>query len=98
MMSFIVHPDYILGKKPQTIYRELLSYLTELRSKAGVWIALPGEVNRWWRQRSEMKLTSADGIWQVVGEGRERARVAFAHIRNDRIAYTVAPSYQASQV
>ncbi|KAJ8135977.1 hypothetical protein OY671_010810, partial [Metschnikowia pulcherrima] len=57
LISFIVSPDYILKMKPRVVYRELLNHLTELRSKAGVWVALPGEVNRWWRQRSEMKLS-----------------------------------------
>ena len=98
LISFIVHPDYILKMKPKAVYRELLNRLTELRSKAGVWTALPGEVNQWWRQRSEMKLSFNNGFWQVVGKGRESARVAFARIQDDRVTYSVAPGYQAGSM
>jgi hypothetical protein len=78
MMSFNIHPDYIIRKRPQDTYRALLGSLCRLREEAAVWIALPGEVNQWWRARKELKLVKDNGSWQVVGKGKERARVAYA--------------------
>ena len=44
-------PDYVIDEKPRAIYRNLLSYLRELRESRSIWIPLPHEVDRWWRQR-----------------------------------------------
>lgn len=96
LASFIIHPDYILESRPRAVYQQLLGYLAGLRTDAGLWITLPGNINRWWRRRRAMQLVCSGGFWQVTGEGRESARVAFAHIRDNRIFYTVAPGYQAS--
>lgn len=97
LMSFIIHPDYILDSKPRATCEELLGHLASLRKSSNVWIALPVEVSRWWRQRAAMKLVYADGQWQVTGEGRERARVAFAQVQDGKVAYTVA-SQQAGKL
>lgn len=87
LMSFVVHPDYVLSEKPLGVYKELLGYLSNLREQQGVWVTRPGDVNRWWRERSEMRLVSADGQWKIEGAGRERARLGFASIENDQIVY-----------
>jgi hypothetical protein len=89
LISFIVHPDYLLREKALSVYTALLAYLSQLRSDKKMWIARPGDVNRWWRERSAMKLVQEHGRWRVEGPGCERARIAFAHIKNDRIVYTV---------
>ena len=78
LISFIVHPDYIMQAREQDVYKALLTSLCRLRAESGVWIALPGEVNQWWRTRSRLELVCVDGAWRVNGEGKERARVAFA--------------------
>jgi hypothetical protein len=78
MISFIVHPDYILRGRAQDTYKALLANLCRLREEAGVWIALPGEVNQWWRTRNKLELVHQGGLWRVDGEGKERARVAYA--------------------
>jgi hypothetical protein len=89
MMSFIVHPDYITNGRAQGVYKELLSRLAELREHAGLWVPLPGEVNDWWRQRSQMKLTRIGSGWQIEGEGKERARIAYARLEKGQIAYSL---------
>jgi hypothetical protein len=91
LMNFIVHPDYILGKKAQDAYKSLLAFLVNLREENGVWIALPKDVNRWWRQRDQMVLTHRAGNWTVQGEGSERARVAFATLQDGQLVYSFAP-------
>ena len=78
LMSFIVHPDYLTGPREIETYKALLTRLSELREKRNVWIATPGEVNSWWRQRAKMQLVEDGQGWRIEGAGRERARVAYA--------------------
>lgn len=91
LISMIVHPDYLDGHRATKVYKELLSFLAELRQSQNVWVALPGEVNRWWRERSAMKLICQNGEWRVEGPGSERAHVAFARLEGDRLRYSIQP-------
>jgi hypothetical protein len=86
LISFIVHPDYIRDRKGRYIYEKLLGHLAELREKSKAWITTPSEVNRWWRQRNEMKLVQCNGTWKIEGLGKERARIAYASNDDDRLA------------
>lgn len=90
LMNFIVHPDYILGDKAQSAYKNLLSLLAGLRRDNGLWIALSRDVNRWWRQRDQMELTRKGEGWLIEGEGSERARVAFASLQGEQLVYSFA--------
>jgi hypothetical protein len=90
LMHFMVHPDYILEERAQSTYKSLLSSLARWRREQGVWVALPRDVSRWWRQRDRMVLTQKGGNWSVEGEGSERARVAFATLQVDRLVYSFA--------
>ena len=91
LISFIIHPDYILQKRPQNVYKELLNTLCRLRDqeKEHVWIALPGEVNQWWRTRTELELVHEGGSWRIKGQGREHASVAYAVLNStgDSVLY-----------
>jgi hypothetical protein len=49
---------------------------------------LPGEINRWWRDRREMTLVPDGSCWRVEGQGSDRARVAYATLEDDRLVYT----------
>jgi hypothetical protein len=89
LMSFIVHPDYIVTSRERSIYRTLLSHLVRLREEKGVWITTPGEVNRWWRQRAEMRLVEHPNGWEIEGRGKERARIAYASEKEGRLVFTV---------
>jgi hypothetical protein len=89
LISFIVHPDYIGAPRERNIYQALLSHLADLRKERALWITTPAEVNRWWRQRAEMKLVEDGHGLRIDGEGNERARIAYASENNGRIAYTV---------
>ena len=89
LLSFIVHPDYATSGPERKVFEALLSHLAGLRQEKGVWIATPGEVNRWWRQRARMRIVeSEDGI-RIEGEGRERARIAYASSANGRLAVSL---------
>jgi hypothetical protein len=92
LISFIVHPDYIMKDRESRIYQELLAYLAWLRTRKNVWVAAPGEIDRWWRQRSKMELVSDGDGWRVEGAGSERARVAYARERDGKLVFTMQHS------
>jgi hypothetical protein len=87
LISIIAHPDYLTGHRERDVYVELLRHLDQLRERDGLWMALPGEINRWWRDRREMTLVESDGGWRIEGPGSDRARVAHASLEGDRLVY-----------
>jgi hypothetical protein len=89
LASFIVHPDYIASERGQAAYRALLDHLLRLRADDHVWIAPPGDIDTWWRQRSEMSVVRDGTGWRIDGAGRERARLAFASLVDGQIVYAV---------
>jgi hypothetical protein len=89
LISFITHPDYLTTASARGVYRELLSYLAELRSAERIWTATPGEVNDWWRQRAQLRLVEEGTRWRIVGKGSERARIAHAEEHSGRLALSV---------
>jgi hypothetical protein len=89
LLSFIVHPDYATAGPERRVYEALLSHLAELRQTRGVWIATPGDVNRWWRQRAGMRIVEDREGVRIEGEGSERARIAYASAVDGRFAVTV---------
>ena len=89
LMSFIVHPDYVIEPPERRVYEALLGYLVQLRQEKNIWITTPGEVNRWWRQRAKMKLVDNGEGWQIEGLGKERARIAYASAEEGRLVLTL---------
>jgi hypothetical protein len=70
------------------VYKSLLVHLAQLRDEKKVWIPLPGEVDRWWRQRAKMTIVEDDHGVRIEGEGSERARVAYASEMNGKLVYS----------
>ena len=89
LISFIIHPDYIIAKEAQRVYSELLHYLCQLRSEGQTWIALPREIDAWWRERSGMKLLADGAGWRIEGPGSDRARLAYARLEGDQVVYEI---------
>jgi hypothetical protein len=89
LISFIVHPDYLMNESARSVYRELLSYLSELRKGEGMWITTPGEVNDWWRRRAELRVVEDGTGWRIVGEGSERARIGYAEQQKGLLVLSV---------
>jgi hypothetical protein len=89
LISFIVHPDYIIKPQKRRIYEALLACLCRVREENGVWIATPGEVSRWWRQRAEMRLLHGPQGWCIEGPGSDRACLAYAVLDGDQLKYEV---------
>src|SRR5260370_42555356 len=63
LLCFNIHPDYVSGQRELAIYESLLSRLAAVRVQHDLWPALPGDVNRWWRQRSQMELVQDGHTW-----------------------------------
>src|SRR6266566_2530871 len=92
LITFIVHPDYIIEKRARDTYQTLLEYVARMRSEGKVWLALPREVADWWRQRQQMKLVQDSGAWCIEGPGKERARIAYAAMDGGKISYEIESS------
>ena len=84
------HPDYLTCKRETDVYMALLAYLSELRSAGRIWIARPGEVDTWWRERNQMQLLCEGGRWRIEGPGSERARIAYARLAGDTVVYEIS--------
>lgn len=91
-VSFNIHPDYVIPERARKTYLALLEHLARLRAENRTWFALPGEVDRWWRARSQMRLVRENGGWAIAGEGRERARLAYANLEDGSVTYTLEPA------
>ncbi len=91
LASFIIHPDYTRSRRTADLYRELLDLLATERDDHGMWLALPGEVERWWRQRDGMSLERTGDGWVIRGDGADRARLAWALLDGDELRYEVNP-------
>jgi hypothetical protein len=90
LMSFIAHPDYLIDSRSRGVYESLLSYLQQIVEREKIWMALPGEVNTWWRARSAMRIVQKGENWAIEGPGSERAQIAFAVLDNGQLTYEVA--------
>ena len=88
--SLITHPDYLVGSRERSVYVDLLRHLTALRDESRLWVALPGELNRWWRNRERMTLVPAGNGWRIEGPDYQRARLAYAELDGDRVVYRLA--------
>src|SRR5712691_8185447 len=89
LASFLVHPDYVIEKRAQRTYQALLEHLAQMREERKLWSALPREVDRWWRERSQMTVACDGGRWRVEGPGKERARLAFATLVGHELTLTI---------
>jgi hypothetical protein len=74
LISFNVHPDYIMEEPYLSHYHRLLEHLAKICADRNIWIALPNEVDRWWRERRE--LSAKDGV-----------NIAYAHLDHGRVVY-----------
>lgn len=89
LATFLVHPDYLRNSAEEQLYKELLGYLRSVASERNAWIALPGQVNQWWRERNQMRLVQDDSGWKVQGPGSDRASVAYATLAGNEVVYEI---------
>jgi hypothetical protein len=89
LMSFIAHPDYLIEPRARNVYESLLAYLQDMIAREKIWAPVPGEVDQWWRARSQMNLVQEGGHWKIEGPQKERARIAYASIDGNHLIYEV---------
>jgi hypothetical protein len=92
LLSFIVHPDYVIQQRPRAVFESLLAHLQQTCDRNSVWATLPEGVDRWWRARSEMKLVEESDGFRIEGPESDRARIAYATLDGDRVVYSVDKS------
>lgn len=88
LISFIIHPDYIVSQQSCRLYTELPQYVQALGRDENVWMALPIEINQWWRERSRMQLVREGDRWRIQGAGAHvfpSARSALARGRQSSL-------------
>jgi hypothetical protein len=89
LISFIVHPDYILSSRPRQAYETLLAHLARLRGERNIWMTTPGEVDQWWRLRAQIQLVPDGDHWRIEGVGKERASIAYASAEDGRLVVSL---------
>jgi hypothetical protein len=87
LVSFLVHPDYIIEKSARDAYCGLLRFLCQLSVKKKMWFATAGEIDGWWRARREMCVVNYAGKYRIEGRGSQRAKLAFAKVVGDHLEY-----------
>lgn len=87
LVSFIIHPDYVLVERFRRVFERLLERVSAVCAERNLWRALPRDINRWWRQRSEMELSGDGGRLTVRGTGAERASIAYAVLNGDDVLF-----------
>jgi len=87
LMSFIVHPDYIIEPEKLSIYEALLGCLRAFAETSPIWFALPCEVDSWWRARSKMSVVNEEGSWRIEGDETKRAVLAYAKVVDGKLVY-----------
>jgi hypothetical protein len=87
LLSFLTHPDYLIERRARNAYESLLDFLRQMVARERIWAALPGDVDSWWRARSQMRLVSRGNEYEIVGPEKERARLAYATVDRGRLVY-----------
>jgi glycosyltransferase involved in cell wall biosynthesis len=85
LITYIIHPDYVIDRRERDVFEAILVRLADLRNETGLWIALPKDVARWWKQRNAMQIVGSGSNLHIEGEGKERARIAYASERDGRV-------------
>lgn len=92
LVSFIVHPDYIVADHARQLYESLLQRINDLREPEELWVTPPGELNRWWRMRQRSTVVNSGSSWTIEGPANRHGQLAYAHLAGERIVYEVTSS------
>lgn len=94
LASFITHPDYLAEPRALAVYTSLLAHLQQLRTERNVWVAQPGAIDKWWRNRSRMTLVPDGASWRIDGPDSRHARLAYATLEGQRVVYSLAEAHR----
>jgi hypothetical protein len=96
LITILSHPDYLIVPGAQQVYRELLAHVRGLCDARNVWHTLPGNLERWWRERAAMRLVRRRRQWTIEGDCSGRARIASAAVENGRLRFFVEPGFMSA--
>jgi hypothetical protein len=89
LMTFLIHPDYVMSGRAQDTCKELLEEIARLRSDRNVWVTLPRNVDEWWRKRNQTKVVASGAGWRLEGPAKDQARIGYAFVDGDCLHYEV---------
>ena len=84
LVNIIVHPDYTQSARDVARYEKLVQFL---QTSHTTWFALPREVARWWKNRTQQQLVFEQGKWHVVGPDAERSRIAYVSLNDSNLTW-----------
>jgi len=89
-MSFLTHPDYLVEPRAREVYQSLLDYLRQVVVRERLWSTLPGEVDRWWRARNQMRLVPRGEEWEIRWAPKAKSALGIRCFAWRRLAYELA--------
>jgi len=89
MILINVHPDYIDSERRLKLYEE---FLVEMKAKTNIWNALPKDVARWWKDRSNSQLKRTNGCFTVEGPAAGRAAILLTTLENGMLCDKGTPN------
>ncbi len=89
LVSFNIHPDYMIADSSRMLYRQLLQHLVQVCTEQRIWLPLPGEVDQWWRLRRGMRIVRDAGRLRITGPSSERAVIAYACLDRGKVVYDI---------
>jgi peptidoglycan/xylan/chitin deacetylase (PgdA/CDA1 family) len=84
LVNIITHPDYLRSEERLAMYDQ---YLRFLAGKRDIWHALPRDVARWWKARTQMRCERAPEGARIVNDLYGRAQAVWACERGDEIVF-----------
>lgn len=86
LINLITHPDYLESPERLALYDEFLAFLAD---QPGLWHALPRDVAKWWKTRSQLRCEHTPGGARIVGAPDGRATVAWAREVDGEIVFEI---------
>ncbi len=87
MVLVNVHPDYMNSDERLGFFEDLLIHM---KSKEGMWHALPRDVARWWKDRTKSTLVRKNDMFVVEGPAAGAATVLKTKVENGMLVDTLA--------
>lgn len=96
LVNIIIHPDYMITKRNLRYYEEFLAFIT---AQENLWFALPKDVARWWRDRSNSLIRTFDGVEPFIeGPASTHGSIAWATNDNGFVRYVLSNELQSNPI
>ena len=89
LISFIIHPDYMLTKDRLKLYEELLEFIAGHKT---IWCTTPGVLSDWWRARS--KISNIESIDKFNESSQLKASICNCCIDNNQLHFNKTKKHE----